>query len=533
MLMSWEEEFALLPLTVREKITEIAEKHTLLPSTMHKTIKQYHHNSPDLQTIENDEQRWLEACKKADEYYTNKQEANKYFQAINEMAGTITSKFYPTMTIMSSGRTYVYERKYGYYDNQNAIPKLKKTIVFLCNKQSGNSKFRANILDLIINSSYVDDESEFFKKFSNAVALNNGVLNLDNLSLDAPQTIEQAKETEATIQQPPTTFLEPPHKSKIVMYHIPVLYDKTISSEPINKYVESMVAPEHCLKLQEHCGNLLANHYLTKKLLFALGPQDGGKSTFFNVISYFLTDANCSALNLSELGEKFTNADIYGKRANICSDIPFKLHTDHYNRIKEFTGGDAVTLQFKGKDVFKYRSTAKLFFSANGVPVIDFSLADDAFLNRWDFVEFPYSFDKKSDVFKKYTTPEMQSALLNWIIEGYVRLKSNNWKFTNASTLDEIKSRLRMSIYQPKDDFELWLFEGYESDNKGFIPKPDLFRDCRRWHEDKGLHYSYMSDYKVFCKKMSQNNIIKVKTFRPLVKGKQEEMFLGIKEKGE
>ena len=41
-------------------------------------------------------------------------------------------------------------------------------------------------------------------------------------------------------------------------------------------------------KLQEHLGNMFANHYETKKLLLLYGPQDSGKSTFIKIMQYVI-----------------------------------------------------------------------------------------------------------------------------------------------------------------------------------------------------------------------------------------------------
>lgn len=394
----------------------------------------------------------------------------------------------------------------GYYDSTYSIQKLEGLATSLLGWNASDNDVK-QIISFIRRRTYVDPEAFYVSKYNEHVCLENGVLNLKTMEL------------------------EKPHTAKFIRYKIQVKYDKSVSPEPIYKYVGSMVPLNHCDKVQEHVGNIFSNHYLTKKLMMAVGPQDSGKSTFYNIICRFLGRVNYSTLNLNELGEKFTNAVIYNKRANICSDIPYKMPIKHYGRIKNVTGGDGFTIQQKHGTPFSYNPTAKQFFSANGVPIINADGADDPFYGRFDFVDFLHSFTEKKPIFKEYTTPEMMTAFLNWMIEGYQRLKENKWELTNGDTVDDAKARFEAASYE-KTKLDDWLIENYESDEKGWILKASLFRDCATWHRSYGITKdSYITDYRVFCKKLLNNRFVKVSEYSPSVNGKQVKAYIGIKKK--
>lgn len=410
---------------------------------------------------------------------------------------------YHIITDMNTDTVYIYNKNLGYYDSTNAIPILKQECQRLLDAFTDDKKVK-EIISYVKRETYRNVTR--FDPSSEYVCLNNGILNIKKMELE--------KFT----------------PDKFVAYRIPVTYDPKVDGELWQKYVESTTKGDDALTLQESTGNIFANHYLTKKLTYIYGTNDSGKSTFFDIIQNFLTRPNYSSLSLSDLCEKFTNASIYGKRVNIHADIPYKISLRHYGIIKNFTGNDEITLQFKNKDAFQYTSIAKLFFSGNGIPAINQDEADDAFYRRWQFIKFPHQFEPNDEIEWMYSTHEMQSAILNWALAGYKRLKEQKWKLTNQTSIDDVRDLFDGAHYV-LNDFELWLTERCIPSLE-FELKPTLFRDCRDWsikHNKK-----VERDYPVFCKNLARQKIIKVEDYDPTVNGEKVHAFRGIqlKDKG-
>ena len=323
------------------------------------------------------------------------------------------------ITDINTGIIYIYSPA-GYYNSVNSVRILEHMIEHMLGNYTVDYKVN-QIISSIRRQTYRNVDR--FDPQSNYVCLNNGNFNLE------------------------TQALEPHDPDKFVTYRIPVDYDQLAPGEDWLKYIESLVDDEDAFTLQEAVGNLFANHYTTKKLLYMYGSKDSGKSTFIEIIQRFLTKANYSNLSLNQLGEKFTNASIYGKRANFFADIPYKVPVRYYGIIKNFTGGDTVTLQFKGQDAFQNQNIAKMFFSGNGIPAIDEKQVDDAFYRRWQFVRFPHPFKPDDSIIGKYTTHEMLSAILNWALEGYENLKEQKWCFTTENSVEEVKEIFNNAVY--------------------------------------------------------------------------------------
>jgi putative DNA primase/helicase len=75
-----------------------------------------------------------------------------------------------------------------------------------------------------------------------------------------------------------------------------------------------------------------------------------------------------SNVELQSLGkDRFASAELHGKIVNICGDIPATALSDTAT-FKMLTGEDAITAQFKHRDLFTFVNTATLLFSANTLP---------------------------------------------------------------------------------------------------------------------------------------------------------------------
>jgi len=348
-----------------------------------------------------------------------------------------------------------------------------------------NSTYSEQILESLLNQNIPNPTThkvrevinfvkrETFERTENNnhhICLNNGLLNL--------KTFQIEKHT-------PDRFLT---------YRVPVNYNKDVDMEPWLKFVNSLT--KEAKTLQEATGNIFADHYITKKLLYVFGPRDSGKSTYFDIIQAFLTENNYCNLSLNQLGEKFTNAGIFNKRANIYSDIPYRVSIKYYGVIKSFTGGDKVTIQFKHKTPFPYKNMA-----------------------------FPHNFVPNDSIFKTYTTPDMFSAILNWMIEGYRRLKENKWILTNNTTIDEAQG-LFMNAMMKDSTLLQWLIVRCNPALTGWELKKVLFDDCVDWCKDKGLVPPI--NLIQFGKLMSKQQIIPLEDYNPLIDGKQHAAFRGV-----
>ena len=83
--------------------------------------------------------------------------------------------------------------------------------------------------------------------------------------------------------------------------------------------------------------------------------------------------------------DKYRTAKLYGKRVNICSDIPNSKMQKTETFKKLISGLDLIDGENKYQDSFVFKNTAKLVFSANILPE---TKRDKAYYRRWQLIDF-------------------------------------------------------------------------------------------------------------------------------------------------
>ena len=128
-----------------------------------------------------------------------------------------------------------------------------------------------------------------------------------------------------------------------------------------------------------------------QKAFMLYGVGSNGKSVFLSLLESLVGKANTSAESLHKLEHnKYRTAKLYGKRVNICGDIP-DSRMDKTEIFKKLTSGlDLIDGENKYQDSFVFKNTAKLVFSANALPEVK---RDKAYYRRWQLIQFPNNFE--------------------------------------------------------------------------------------------------------------------------------------------
>lgn len=179
------------------------------------------------------------------------------------------------------------------------------------------------------------------------------------------------------------------------------------------------------------------------KAFILTGDKANGKSTFLDLIKYILGDSNISALDLRELGDRFSTAMIFGKLTNIGDDIGDEfMQGNAVSIFKKIVTGNRIKAELKGKDPFEFNPYVKLLFSANDMPRMRDKTG--AVLRRLVMIPFNATFTKDDadyDPFIKYKliTEDSIEYLIQLGIAGLKRVLHNNeftvsQKVTNTIT---------------------------------------------------------------------------------------------------
>lgn len=241
--------------------------------------------------------------------------------------------------------------------------------------------------------------------------------------------------------------LLPVGPSYFFTWRLPVAYDPKADCPSFKRFLGQILAPSDVLAVQEFFGYCLARHHDYHKAFMLIGDGANGKSTLLGVLRAFLGPKNCASISLQNMEvNQFAAAGLVDKLANIYPDLSDRAMATS-GIFKALTGGvDAISAERKYKESAPFVNTAKLIFSCNKLPEVK----DDtsAFFRRWVVLDFPNRFPpQKADpkLSAKLTTPEELSGILNWAIEGLLRLEAAGM-FSGAMDADDMAAMyVRMS----------------------------------------------------------------------------------------
>jgi putative DNA primase/helicase len=248
-----------------------------------------------------------------------------------------------------------------------------------------------------------------------------------------------------------------PHSADILStIRIPLTFDPQATCPEIDKFVGE-VFPEDATELAwEILGDLLTPDRSVQKAICLLGAGGNGKSAFLDLATRFVGPVNVCNLSLQRLeSDRFSPARLYGKLANICTDLPSDRLLSSA-MFKAITGCDRITAETKYRDSFEFTPFVRLLFAANRLPgSID---ASQAYFDRWLLLPFPKRFRHTQGetprhlLHARLCTPRELSGALNKALDGLERVR-RRCRFTESK-----ESRIHVTSFETGNDaIAAWL----------------------------------------------------------------------------
>ncbi|NLL38603.1 MAG: DNA primase [Clostridiales bacterium] len=198
----------------------------------------------------------------------------------------------------------------------------------------------------------------------------------------------------------------------VITNPIPWDYNPAAESELLEQTLDKIACydPEIRALLEEVAGSCLyrSNTLAGGRAFILTGDGANGKSTFIDMIKTMLGEDNITSLDLKELGEKFQNAELFGKLANLGDDIGSEF-VANANTFRKLVTGERIQVQRKGQDPFEFNNYAKMIFSANDIPRLGRIKEHSAIIRRLLIVPFNAKFSNTDADFRPGIKYELQS----------------------------------------------------------------------------------------------------------------------------
>ena len=214
------------------------------------------------------------------------------------------------------------------------------------------------------------------------------------------------------------------------------------------------------------------------------GEGENGKSVFLDLVGYLLGEGNVSNVALQDLEEnRFRAAELYGKLANVFADLDAR-GLQSSSMFKTLTTGDYVTAERKHAQPFRFRSYAKLLFSANKIPAS--RDRTHAFYRRWLIIPFTRIFNgvgsnPKPDKGLRDKLKGELSGILNRALRGLERLATNE-AFTQPKSVIEAKK----AYIRSNDNVRVFVAECVIAETNETIVKKEFYQAYEYWCDSYG-----------------------------------------------
>lgn len=262
-----------------------------------------------------------------------------------------------------------------------------------------------------------------------------------------------------------TDTLQPFNPNIVITNRIPWDYNPAAYSKLADETLNNIACNDADIRLllEECIGYCFYRSNVFRKAFILIGEGSNGKSTFIAMLQHLLNEDNISAIDLKNLGDRFTKASLFKKLANLGDDISDEFIPDP-SLFKKIVSGDRIQAEFKGEKPFEFNPYVKLVFSANTIPRIKDKTG--AVLNRLIIIPFNAKFSENSsdfdpDIKDKLQEQETLEYFIRIGVEGLKRIL-NNHKFTKSvkvqKELDEYKEYNNPVIGFFKEQEEGYLF---------------------------------------------------------------------------
>lgn len=167
------------------------------------------------------------------------------------------------------------------------------------------------------------------------------------------------------------------------------------------------VGEEYKESLYEIVAYCMLPSYPIHRIFCFDGSGCNGKGRCMALIEKFLGKNNVSSSDLESLvGGRFETTKLYRKLLCLIPETSFGIFKKT-GKIKQITGEDKLSFEFKGKDSFSDYNYAKLLMATNNLPpTTDKSVG---WYRRWEILSFPNQFKEGKDIIKDIPDEEYKN----------------------------------------------------------------------------------------------------------------------------
>ncbi len=292
------------------------------------------------------------------------------------------------------------------------------------------------------------------------------------------------------------------HRSTDLLTKIsPVTYDPTAHSERFSTYIDEIMSgdADRAKFLQKILGYGLTGDTRHECMTILYGATTrNGKGTLCESVLKVLGEYGCTSRAETIAMKNYTNgsqpsedvARLAGVRFVNISE-PTKGMVLDAAKIKAMTGNDTLNARYLHENSFDFQPQFKIYVNTNYLPVInDMTLFTS---DRIIIIPFDRHFDEQTrdtSLKQKFAEPDVQSAILNWLLEGYRLLRKEGLRLPKS-----VKDATER--YQHDSDKMVLFFEdNLVADDTAEELTSVVYARYKGWCQENGCYAEGMKNFK-------------------------------------
>ena len=306
-----------------------------------------------------------------------------------------------------------------------------------------------------------------------------------------------------------------------------VAYEPSAHSKRWNNFISEIMSndQERALFLQKVFGYALSGdtHHECMSILYGATTRNGKGTLCESVLKVFgsygctsrpETIAQKNSTNSSQPSEDV--ARLAGIRfVNIAE--PGKSLVLNAALVKNMTGNDTINARFLHENSFDFAPQFKLYMNTNYLPVVNDMTVFTS--GRVIIIPFERHFDESEQdkgLKHEFMKPEVQSAILNWLLVGYKQLQLHGLKMPQSviNATDQYEHDSNKTLLFIEDCLE----EGTDYEER----TSEVYNRYKSWCIENGQYAESMKNFK-----QSLSAVVEVKRKRPKSGGEKTTMVIG------
>lgn len=306
-----------------------------------------------------------------------------------------------------------------------------------------------------------------------------------------------------------------------------VAYEPSAHSKRWNNFISEIMSndQERALFLQKVFGYALSGdtHHECMSILYGATTRNSKGTLCESVLKVFgsygctsrpETIAQKNSTNSSQPSEDV--ARLAGIRfVNIAE--PGKSLVLNAALVKNMTGNDTINARFLHENSFDFAPQFKLYINTNYLPVVNDMTVFTS--GRVIIIPFERHFDESEQdkgLKHEFMKPEVQSAILNWLLVGYKQLQLHGLKMPQSviNATDQYEHDSNKTLLFIEDCLE----EGTDYEER----TSEVYNRYKSWCIENGQYAESMKNFK-----QSLSAVVEVKRKRPKSGGEKTTMVIG------